>query len=386
MVFLIKRLPLLASIGVLAMVLSSCLEKDSKTERSDRAATATGDILIGTAWPLNSAKKKLKNGVILAQEQINAGGGILGRNVKIDFRDDEKNVTKGIRIAYDFVNNLDMVAVIGHLNSYVSLATSSVYEFGGMLMITPGSSASKITHQGFNLVFRTIPDNKNQGFQLAQYAKDKGYKKMMLYYIKNSYGRDLANSFEKYANLNGIEIVDRTSYQKGSSNYGRAMQYWADFYDFDAIFLAGYLPESAKIIQMARKAGISKPFLGGAGLDASSLISLGGKEVEGTVVTSFFHPDMQHPKSVAFTKLYEKRFGERPESVAAQGYDALMLLAHGMTKANSTVPSDVAAALRQTKDWEGATGSHTVKDNGDMLHKKIAKKIVREGRFEYLSD
>ncbi|MBL4692428.1 MAG: ABC transporter substrate-binding protein [Magnetovibrio sp.] len=379
-----NRLPLLAAVGILTMLLSGCIEKNPKDERASRAAEATGDILIGTVWPLTSAKKDLKNGVILAQEQINAAGGIMGRQVKIQFQDDQRNITKGIRIAYDFVSNPDMVAVIGHLDSYISLATASVYQFGGMLMVTPGSSATEITQQNFDLVFRTIPNNFDQGYQLATYAKDMGYKRVMLYYIKNAYGRDLANAFENAANKHGLQIIDRISYLKGASNYQRAMQYWADFYSFDAIFLAGSLPEGAEIIHQARKVGITQPFFSAAGLDANTLIENGGIDVEGTVVTSFFHPDMQLPESIAFTKRYEKRFGKRPDSAAAQGYDALMLLSHGMTVANSTVPADVAAALHQTKDWRGATGTHTVAPNGDMINKKIVKKLVRNGAFAYI--
>lgn len=364
--------------------LVACGQSDPATERAEQAATATGPIVVGVAWPLSTAKGTLANGVKMAVNDINNHGGVLGRKIKVIMKDDKLSVSKGLIIAQQFANNPNMIAVIGHLNSYISIPASAVYQFAGLVMISPGSSGQRLTHQGFNLVFRTIPNDKSQGRQLAEYAAKRHYKKVIIYYIKNAYGLDLANYFEKRAEALGIDVVDRRSYDKASRNYRQVLQDWQSLYNFDAIFLAGSLPESADIIREMRSVGIKVPVFGGAGLDSTQLIKLGGKPVEGTVVTSFFAPDAPNPMVRKFDAGYEARYGELPDSSAAGGYDAINLLAYAITKAHSTVPAKIAYVLHHTVGWVGVTGVHTFNKNGDVVNKKIVLKIVRNGKFHYL--
>lgn len=364
--------------------LVACGQTDPATERAERAASATGPIVVGVGWPLSTAKGTLANGVNMAVSEINSHGGVLGRKIKVIMKDDKLSVSKGLIIAQEFANNPNMIAVIGHLNSYISIPASAVYQFAGLLMISPGSSGQRLTHQGFNLVFRTIPNNKSQGEQLAEYAAKMHYKRVIIYYIKNEYGLDLANYFEKRADDLGIDVVDRRSYDKASRNYRQVLEDWQSLYNFDAIFLAGSLPESADIIREMRGVGIKVPVFGGAGLDSTQLIKLGGKAVEGTVVTSFFAADEPKPNVEKFDADYKARYGMLPDSSAAGGYDAIKLLAYAIRKAHSTVPAKIANVLHHTVGWMGVTGVHTFNKNGDVVNKKIVLKIVRDGKFHYL--
>jgi len=369
---------------LLVISAQSCGTSNLAEERADEAADSDGDIIIGVAWPFKSAKKTLENGVDLAAAEINNSGGVLGRKLVLKKEDDERSVTKGLIIANKFSRDLQMVAVIGHLDSYISIPASSVYEFSGLLMLTPGSSGQELTSQGYKRVFRSIPNNKDQGKQLADYARDMGYKKIIIYYIRNSYGRDLANYFEQQASTDKVSIVDRRSYDKAILDFRGILSLWKDLNEFDAIFLAGSLPEAGKIISQAREVDIQAPVFGGAGLDSDQLIKVGGKSTEGTVVGSFFHHDDPRPEVEQFNSAYKKAYGVIPDSAAAQGYDSVMLLAYAMTKAGTTVPDKVAEVLRTTKDWVGVTGIHTFNEDGDVVQKRLVMKVVKDGKFDFL--
>ncbi len=374
----------LASVMLFAstLALSGCEKPPLAQQRSQYLAQSNGDVVIGVAWPLKSSKASMLDGVHLALDEINQKGGVVGgRKLKLLVRDDEASLTKGRLMAQEIANNPEVAAVIGHLNSYIAEPASQIYEHAGIVMITPGASGQRITENGRNFVFRSLPGNREQGKQIAEYALAQGYKNIAMYYIKNDYGIDLANFFEQKANEVGLTIVDRRSYTMGGDNYVNVLGDWASFLKFDAICLIGSLPESAQIIREAREAGITVPIFGGAGLDSMQLIKLGGKMVEGTTVFSLFNVDDPREGVVQFRQNYLKKFNKLPDSSAAQGYDALHILAQAMNKANTVEPSKVATALRSTRNWQGVTGMHSFDAKGDMAGKRLFQVQVKDGKF-----
>jgi branched-chain amino acid transport system substrate-binding protein len=379
------RVLFLAALITLPLItFTACENRSLVQQRAAHLAESKGDIVIAVAWPLQRSKATLVNGIHLAVDEINQGGGILGgRKIKILLKDDESSLTKGRLVAQEFANNLDVAAVIGHLNTYIAAPASLIYERAGVVMVTPGASGQKITDEGGSFIFRSLPGNRDQGRQIADYAQAQAYKRVVLYYIKNDYGVDLANYFEQRANELGIVIADRRSYNKEGDNYSSVLADWASFLKFDAIFLAGSLPESAQILREAREAGITAPIFGGAGLDSEQLIQLGGKNVEGTVVFSLFNINDPRTEVSDFGQRFQKKYDRLPDSTAAQGYDTLKLLAQAMSRANSVVPSKVAEALRSTKNWQGVTGNHTFDVKGDLVGKRLSKVVVSDGKFVF---
>lgn len=375
----------LAILGLAALLsLSACNDKPLAQQRAERMAQGTGDLLIAVAWPLKSSKATLLQGIELAADEINRAGGILGgRKIKLLVRDDDASLKTGRMVAQEIADNVDVAAVIGHLNTYVTAPASQIYERAGVLMVTPGASGQKVTEQAGQLTFRSLPGNRDQGRQIGDYAATQGYRNVAIYYIKNDYGVDLANYFEQRARELGIGIADRRSYNMGGDDHASVLRDWAALLKMDAIFLAGSLPESAQIVREARAAGISVPIFGGAGLDSQELIKRGGADVEGTVVFSLFNLGDPRPEVARFGERFHAKFGVLPDSTAAQGYDALNLVAQAMEKARSAEASRVASALRATKNWKGVTGINTFDEHGDLVSKRLAKVVVRDGKFVY---
>ncbi len=373
---------------VAALCLGSCSDwDDPKTARAERASSAKGDIVIGAVWPWQGPKGSLWTGIEIAVDEINDAGGVLGRRLRIVKEDDESSLAKGRLIAQKFAENLDMVAVIGHLNSYIALPASTIYQGAGLLFITPGASTYQLNNQGYDLVFRSIPSNRSVGQRMATYMAGKGYRRVVIYYVKDKNSQDMANYFEQQAKQLGLAIVDRRSFMQGTQDFGIAIQTWKDLYEFDALFIAANMPEAANFLIQARRMELNVPIVGGDGMDTPKLIELAGAQAEGVVVPESVVHDRERRRYRRFNQLAIARLGEprnydaARHSQALQGYDAVHLLAHAMREANSTVPAKVAAALRATQGWEGATGVFTFDDKGDIPLKLIAQKTVRGGAF-----
>jgi len=377
---------------ILVLVVSCGQSGDVAQEREHRAQASKGDITVGVAAPwtrLEAQQILYWQGIEMALDEINQGGGVLGRKIRLIKEDDEGTVTKGRTVAQEFADNLDVVAVIGHFNYYISIPASITYQFYGVLMLCPSSTATGLrSPEGISYVFRTVQTSDQFARRLAELAQKRGYKRLVTYYVNNDYGRELANAFETHATELGHTIVDRLSYDSGDqiAYLKRDLEHWKRDFSFDAVLLAGVVPEAAEIIAEARRLGINAPILGGSGLDYPDLWRVGGDGVDGTIVATYFNPDEARPEVQAFNQAFSKRYERRPDQAAAKGYDALKLLAHAIKQAGTTGPREVAGALAKTKGWVGVTGSHTFNDKGDVVDKPIALQIVRNKKFELLKE
>lgn len=371
--------------GVCALLLGSCMENDLKTLRAQKALNATSStpIVIGLVWPFSAQYDQLPQGVRMAVEEINAKGGLLGgRPLTLVEADDFDSVREGRLVAQEFAENTDMVAVIGHAWSYISVPASPIYEFNGLVMLSPSSTSPELTRNGFRFIFRNVSSDEEIARQLAIYAEAQGYKRMTILHVNDPNGRQLANVFENEADRRNINVVDRRSYQGTNRNFGTIIENWRVL-DIDAIFIAGANPEAAEFILQAREAGIQTPIMGSDGLDTDDLWNIAGEAAEGTVVVSHYHPDTPREQQQAFIRKYRQKYGTDPDTWAAQGYDAVYLLAHAMTVAQSSNSEAIANALHQTRDWQGVTGPHTFDERGDVVGKPIILKILRDGRFDF---
>ena len=325
----------------------------------------------------------------MAVDEINAAGGVLGRPLTMLREDDHESVDRGRLVAQRFAQNLDVVAVIGHMQSYVSLPAAAIYDLSGLVHLAPTATDPRLTEQGYRRLFRMTFTDREIGAQMAEFAAARDYDRMAIYYIRNAYGRGLANAFEERALEQNIVIADRQSYDPNSVAGERALTgilaAWRDL-DLRAIFVAGEPRQAAAMIRAARASDIAVPVLGGDALGTSSFVSLGGRAVDGTVIAAAFHPADEREEVQRFSAAFRQRYGDLPDASAALGYDAVRLLAHGITRAGSVDPDAVAEALRTTAGWRGVTGPVAFTDGGDLVERVIGKVVVRDGQLAWLGD
>ena len=365
--------------GYLAMM-AACVSGGAEEERG--RDTVDAPITIGVAWPFAVKQDLFKLGVALALEDINQDGGVLGRQLEAIFADDGGSVTTGKAVAQDFAENRDMVAVIGHYDSFIALPASVTYEYNDLLLISPGATNPKLTNQNFRYVFRSIPSDIQVGTQLAEIAQHRGFRRMIIIFEQSNYGRQLANAIEFRAEEIGVHIADRLSYDTAARDY-RLLFTRLKLLDYDGVFFAGLGRDAHGIIKGLHQQGKQVPVLGGNGLDTAQLFGEDAAAVEGTMVLSVFHRDDPNPYVQTFNRHFTEKYDRQPDAWAAQGFDAVMLLAHAIRSAQSTRPEAIADALRTTHQWYGVTGSHSFEESGEVKGKPMVVKIARNGVLEF---
>lgn len=378
---------LLAFAAIGAVACSS--PPDPREERRRRAVEGVGELTVAAVWPWSNHPEILyRQGLDLALEEINRDGGPHGRPLALRFEDDEGSVNRGRLIAQELAGEPDVVAVIGHLQSFVTVPAAAIYDLAGLPLLAPTATSAELTARGYRRIFRTNFTDPLIGHEMAEYAARQGYRRVAIYYIRNSYGRDLANAFEERFAALGHEVTARDSYDGDGDIRDEAVEPVVDRWrqlEPEAIFLAGEVPSAGEMIAHFREGGIELPILGGDALYSPALLEAAGEGAEGVVVAAIFHPDDPRPEVQEFVQRFAERFGRPPDPGSALAYDALRLLDQAMRRAPSPAPADVARALREIDGWRGVTGPLSFDEKGDLEEVHLILVAVRDGSFEFLA-
>lgn len=359
-------------------------------QRAMRAAEGAGEVTVAAVWPWELRGDMLfSQGLDLAVSEVNAAGGIHGRSLRLVREDDRESVNQGRLVAQRLADDPEVMAVIGHLQSYVTVPAAAIYDLGGLVLLSPATTSAELTSKGYSTVFRSTVTDDVVGRQMAEHAVAQGYRRVAVYYERSIYGRALANAFEERISSSSATVVARDSYDIDFDPREGALEpmlaHWTSL-GLDAVFLAGQVPSAGKLIAHFRRAGFAVPVLGGDAMSSQALITAGGDAAEGTVVTSFFHPDEPRAEVQRFVQAFQEHYGQMPDAAAALGYDAMHLLAQAMNTAPSPAPTEVARALRAVDGWTGVTGPFRFNEKGDLVDRRMIKSVVRNGRFEFLAE
>ena len=373
--------------GVILLFLVGCMDesyKQKSTARAEHADKSQDEIVIGIAW--NDQTPAFLQGVKLAVKKINAEGGVLNRPLKIIINTDEttlfennlsvdeyQNVVTGI--AESFASHKDLIAVIGHLSSRSTQLASVVYQNHGILFFAPLASNIQITRHKFNYVFRTILNNTVIGEQVADYVAEKKYKKIALLYDRSVYATELTDAFSTYIRKkHGAEIVFRRSFFSRNVNLTPIVIDLKNTPNVEIIFIVSSAKMVQKIYEKTRNIGLRLPITGGDSLAATNFLTYikqweNKKHIKKSIIPSLFNSKLA--KNKAFLRLYKKEYPdkERPGQYAALGYDNIMLLAHAIKYAQSTVPEKIANSLRYMSPCDGLAGRYQFSETGELLHK-----------------
>ena len=368
----------------------ACGRGGGVAESRARQADRSGSVRVAVVWPWAvRAEIRFADGLQMAVDEVNTAGGLNGRPLEIVRFDDRESVDEGRLVAERIASDPAVVAVIGHLHSYISVPAAAIYERNGLVMVSPTATDVELTSRGYRSVFRVPLTDAEVGRQMADIAARRGYHRLAVYYVRNGYGRGLANAFEERATQSGLAVVTRQSYDPGSVGtdavFEQTLSGWKDL-EMDAIFVAGEVPSAARFVALARKVGIRTPILGGDAMGARSLLTEAGPAAEGMVVASFFHPDEPRPDVRAFVAAFRSRAGGEPDVGSALAYDSVRLLSNAVRNGGSAAPAAIARALRQGLGGSGVTGPFTFDDQGNRLGQRVISMVVDRGRFEFLRE
>jgi branched-chain amino acid transport system substrate-binding protein len=376
--------------------LAGCSKKDEVKKNggpaaSGQGATAapqTGDILVGAYLSLSGEEtqfgKDTQEGIDLATDEVNQAGGVKGRKIKVLYEDDKSNAAEATQKVRQLIDR-KVVALLGEVASSRSLAGGLIANTSKIPMITPSSTAVKVT-TGREYVFRVCFTDDAQGVAAAEFVAQKLNKKKVsiLYAAQDPYSSGLAESFRETAKKLGLEIVADKGFQKGEKNFRTYLEQ-VTAPKPDIIFTPIYYSDMVPIAQQAKEKNIpGSMFLGGDGWDSEDLLKGAGAELDGAYFTNHYAPDVPWENSKKFVAAYKERFKRDPSSLAAQGYDAARLLYDAMGRAGVIEPKAIRDALAATKGFQGATGTISMDANRNA-DKPLVVVQIKDKKFQYFA-
>jgi branched-chain amino acid transport system substrate-binding protein len=324
-------------------------------------------------------------GTMLAIEEINAAGGILGKQIEFIYEDNRSQPGESATIAKKLITRDKVVAIVGEVASGRSLEAAPIAQAAKVPMISPSSTNPKVTETG-DYIFRVCFTDPFQGRLLAEFAqRSLNARKVAIFSdVAAPYSVGLAQYFREPFVAAGGQIVSEQKYTGGDKDF-RAQLTVIKNAQPDAILVPGYYTDVGLIVAQARQLGITVPLFGGDGWEAPELLQIAGPEaLEGTYYSTHFSPDNTDPLAQKFVAAYRAKYnGETPDAMAALGYDSILVLADAIKRAGTTDGQAVRDALAATTDFPGATGVTTLDEKRDASKAAVII-TVKDGKFQYL--
>ena len=386
------------------------------------APTATPTVAPATATPAPPAAESAKIGTLLdatgdlaafgppiatavdlAVMLVNEAGGVNGADLEVVHRDSGTSEQIATDAASALVNIDGVGGIVGSLSSGVTLAVAQSQTVpGGAVLVSPASTSPALTTLDDNdFLFRTTVSDALQGVVLAQLASQLEYDNVATLYINNPYGEGLSRNFSDAMQSLGGNVSQQVAIEGGQASYLSELRRAAG--DGATVLLAIAYPETAGVfLREATESGLFDEFLFVDGTKNQGMFDeLGAAAFNGNYGTAPGAP-AGNPNTQTFQDLYSSRTDGDPSSLfIAEGFDAAVLLALAIEKADSADgsairsamrdvanppgtqvgPGDIARALQlirdgQDIDYVGAAGSQDFDDNGDVLNTIEVWRIV----------
>jgi len=378
-----KKYCLLLVLILMTGLLSGCTDSASK------------DIKIGMVYELtgNTASygTSAADGAKLAFKEINANGGVLGKQIKIVTADNKGEPSESANAMTKVITQDKVIAVTGFTVSSCGIAGSAVAEDNKIPLVAaatvnPRVTVDEKTSKVKDYTFRACFIDSFQGTVSANFALNSLKKSNSAIMIDNSsdYSKGLAQIFKDVFIKGGGRVVAEEAYLQKDQDF-KSILTKIKAQNPEIIYLPGYYDDVGKIIKQARELGITVPILGGDAWDSPRLVELGGPQaLNNTYFTNFYSVQDTNPASQVFVEAYKKEYGQLPDSMAAMGYDAVYLLVDAIKRANSVESAKIREALVATKDFKSVSGSMNLSSTHDairgvvIIEMKDGKQVYKE--------
>ena len=353
---------------------------DSDTFKIGGIGPTTGDAAIyGTA---------VKNGIQLAVDEINAAGGINGKQIEYKFEDDQADSEKSVN-AYNTLKDWGMQALIVTTTSTPCTAVVEETHSDNMFQLTP--SATAVDSIQYDNAFRMCFSDPNQGSASADYiAENKlATKVAIIYNSSDTYSSGIYQTFATEAKAKGLDVVAAEAFTADNKTDFSVQIQKAKDAGAELVFLPIYYQEASLILAQANKAGFTPKWFGCDGMDGILQVdNFDTKLAEGLMLLTPFAADADDELTQKFVTAYKEKYGETPIQFAADAYDAIYAIKAAAEEAGITPETSASDTCDKMKEAmlkitvNGLTGENmTWTEDGEPHKAPKAVKVV-DGAYQ----
>ena len=328
------------------------------------------------------------NGAQLYFDQLNADGGINGKEIKTFVYDEKGDATEAVNAYNSLVQNDGVTGIVGDVTTIPSIAVAQASVADNMPCVTPSATAADVVTYGTN-TFRACVTDPVQGVVMAEFAAKQGYKNVAtLYKTGDDYNEGVNKAFCEEAESQGITITTQESYSDGDVDFNTQITNILAT-NPDAILLPNYYNEDGMIVTQARAQGYDKVFLGvdgWSGIYGGSENYADAADLHDCYYCCAFSASNESEVTKQFIEDYEAAYSETPTNFCALGYDAAMVLAGGLTAAEEAGLKAGSDDYKQAvidgifaNTVDGVTGSISYEDNGDPVKSSLIITFAEDG-------
>jgi len=346
-------------------------------------------IKVGLVAPLTGDVKTFgestKNAFTMAVDEVNAQGGINGKQIKAYITDDKNDPTEAANAGSKLINQDGAKFIIGSVASKCSIPLSLVCQAAGAVMISSASTNPRVTVNDDGSrksnIFRACFIDPFQGSVAAKFALDhlKVKTAAILYDVGNDYVKGLAEFFMADFVKGGGKIVGYESYTKDDTDFSALLTKIKEA-NPEMLFVPDYYNKVALIAKQARQFGIKSVMMGGDGWDSPEMLKIAGDAIVGSYFTNHYSSDDPRPEVQDWVQKYEKTYGNRPDALATLAYDATLLMIEALKRAQSEEPMKVRDALQQIRDFKCVSGSISFDEFGNPIKSAVILQYTKTGQ------
>jgi len=350
------------------------------------AAVAAETIKIGLMTPLTGPAaadgQSVKQSCEMLVEQVNAGGGIDGKQVELIVYDDQFDAKQAVTVAHKMIEGDKVVAGVSGSYSFTTRAAAQVFQ-EEKVPFSVGYALHPAVTSGGKYVFRVTVlghvQGRAGGYAAANMLKAKTVSMLVQ---DNDFGLSLAQGFRDYAEKLGVKIVSEDKFKMGEKEFSPVLTKIKELKP-DLIYNTAYPHDGALILKQAADLGIAAQQMGSEGLDSTKgFLEVAGKDAEGIIITTNLDRDSKVPITRAYLDDYAKKYGFAPDMTGASTYDALLMVIDAIKKAG-TDADKIIETFRSMKGWQGVTGQiQEFTEQGEVI-KNVELQVVKDGAFHY---
>jgi branched-chain amino acid transport system substrate-binding protein len=367
----------LASLAVLGLLVTGCGQGLlGGGDSGDQAAKQDGPILLGMLIPQSGSEAAIgpymSNAAQLAVDEINAKGGVLGRQLELKTADDACDAQSAAAGANKLVTEAVDVSIGGYCSG-ATLPTLPIFGKANIPMIIPAANSQELVDQKLKHVFLINGTGSQQAMAAEKWITKQGAKSVALMHDNTSYSKDIAVRTQTLLEApGGAEAVITEAVTPKESDYSANITNVLDKKP-DFVYWTGYFQEGGLIARQLRQAGYKGSIMVGDGSVSPKLMEIAGAEAaEGVYATMTQTPDTLEGAE-GWIAAYRKKYNADPGPYSNQAYDAVRLAAEAVTKAGGTDGAKVIAALEAIDGFAMFSGplkftpEHTLASGGFQI-------------------